>query len=56
MNAKPRVSILFGSESDRATMEETSKLLDSFGVPHEMEQASAHRNLIGRAGPCAPRP
>jgi len=44
MNAKPRVSILFGSESDRATMEEAAKLLQSFGVAHEMEQASAHRN------------
>lgn len=44
MTAKPRVSILFGSESDRATMEESAKLLDSFGVAHEMEQASAHRN------------
>lgn len=44
MNAKPRVLILFGSESDRATMEESGKLLESFGVAHEMEQASAHRN------------
>ncbi|HKW50707.1 MAG TPA: 5-(carboxyamino)imidazole ribonucleotide mutase [Candidatus Eisenbacteria bacterium] len=44
MTAKARVSILFGSESDRATMEESAKLLDSFGVAHEMEQASAHRN------------
>ncbi|TMQ64019.1 MAG: 5-(carboxyamino)imidazole ribonucleotide mutase [Candidatus Eisenbacteria bacterium] len=44
MNPKARVSILFGSESDRATMEESAKLLESFGVAHEMEQASAHRN------------
>lgn len=44
MNAKPRVSILFGSESDRATMEESAKLLESFGVAHDMELASAHRN------------
>jgi len=44
MNPKARVSILFGSESDRATMEESAKLLQSFGVAHEMEQASAHRN------------
>ena len=44
MNAKPRVSILFGSESDRAPMEEAGKALQSFGVAHEMEQASAHRN------------
>jgi len=44
MSAKPRVLILFGSESDRATMEEAAKILTSFGVDHEMEQASAHRN------------
>jgi phosphoribosylaminoimidazole carboxylase PurE protein len=44
MNAKPRVSILFGSESDKNTMDETARLLTSFGVTHEMEQASAHRN------------
>jgi len=44
MSAKPRVAILFGSESDRPTMEEASRVLDSFGVPHEMEQASAHRS------------
>jgi phosphoribosylaminoimidazole carboxylase PurE protein len=39
-----RVAILFGSESDRATMEETAKVLESFGVPHEMHLASAHRS------------
>jgi phosphoribosylaminoimidazole carboxylase PurE protein len=39
-----RVAILFGSESDRATMEETAKVLDSFGVGHEMHHASAHRS------------
>src|SRR2546427_9401209 len=44
MSPKPRVSILFGSESDRPVMEEAARLLESFGVPHEMEQASAHRN------------
>jgi len=44
MSAKPRVSILFGSESDRSTMEEAARLLESFGVGHEMEQASAHRS------------
>jgi 5-(carboxyamino)imidazole ribonucleotide mutase len=44
MSTKPRVAILFGSESDRATMQETARILDSFGVPHEMEQASAHRS------------
>jgi len=44
MSTKPRVSILFGSESDRSTMEEAARLLESFGVGHEMEQASAHRS------------
>ena len=38
------VAILFGSESDRATMDETAKVLDSFGIPHEMHHASAHRS------------
>jgi 5-(carboxyamino)imidazole ribonucleotide mutase len=44
MSHKPRVAILFGSESDRSTMEETARLLESFGVEHEMHQASAHRS------------
>jgi 5-(carboxyamino)imidazole ribonucleotide mutase len=44
MNERIRVAILYGSESDRATMEETGRVLDSFGVRHSMEQASAHRS------------
>ena len=40
----PKVAILFGSESDRPILEETSRLLDTLGISHEMEQASAHRN------------
>ncbi|MGE5175038.1 MAG: 5-(carboxyamino)imidazole ribonucleotide mutase [Hyphomicrobiales bacterium] len=44
MTTKPKVAILFGSESDRATMEETARVLGALGVPHEMEQASAHRS------------
>ena len=40
----PKVSILFGSESDRSVLEETARVLDSFGIPYEMEQASAHRS------------
>jgi len=44
MSAKPRVAILYGSDSDRSTMEETARILDSLGIAHEMEQASAHRN------------
>lgn len=44
MSHDPRVAILFGSESDRPTMEETAKVLDSFGIAHEMHHASAHRS------------
>lgn len=44
MSQAPRIAILFGSESDRPTMEETVKVLDSFGVSHEMHHASAHRS------------
>ncbi len=44
MSHAPRIAILFGSESDRPTMEETAKVLDSFGVSHEMHHASAHRS------------
>jgi 5-(carboxyamino)imidazole ribonucleotide mutase len=39
-----KVSILFGSESDRPVLEETARVLDSLGIEHEMEQASAHRS------------
>ncbi len=44
MTSTSRVAILFGSENDRATMEATAKVLDSFGVAHEMHHASAHRS------------
>jgi 5-(carboxyamino)imidazole ribonucleotide mutase len=44
MAAEPRVLILFGSESDRSTLEETAKVLRSFGVGCEMESCSAHRS------------
>jgi phosphoribosylaminoimidazole carboxylase PurE protein len=44
MSKNPRVSILFGSESDRSVLEETARVLDSLGVAYEMEQASAHRS------------
>jgi 5-(carboxyamino)imidazole ribonucleotide mutase len=51
-----RVCILIGSESDRPTLEETVRVLDRLGIPHEMEQASAHRSPdrvreIVRGGP-----
>jgi phosphoribosylaminoimidazole carboxylase PurE protein len=39
-----QVLVLFGSESDRATMEETSRVLRSFDISHELSQASAHRS------------
>jgi phosphoribosylaminoimidazole carboxylase PurE protein len=44
MSHAARVAILFGSESDRSTMDEAAKLLENFGVPHEMHHASAHRS------------
>jgi phosphoribosylaminoimidazole carboxylase PurE protein len=44
MSEKARVLILFGSDSDRAVMEETAKVLEGFGVASRMETASAHRN------------
>ena len=43
-SVNPKVSILFGSESDRSVLEETARVLDSLGVTYEMEQASAHRS------------
>lgn len=51
-----KVCILIGSESDRGTLEEAVKVLDRLGIPHELEQASAHRSPdrvreIVRGGP-----
>lgn len=37
------VSILMGSKSDWTIMEETSRMLDKFNVPHEARALSAHR-------------
>ena len=43
-NAKEKkVSILLGSKSDLETVQEATKVLDSFGVPYEMKVLSAHR-------------
>lgn len=42
--SKPLVGILMGSDSDFPTMEETSKILEKFGVSHEVIVASAHRS------------
>lgn len=44
MSGRAKVSILIGSESDRPILEETIRVLDQLGIPHEMEQASAHRS------------
>ncbi|OQX60442.1 MAG: 5-(carboxyamino)imidazole ribonucleotide mutase [Desulfococcus sp. 4484_241] len=41
---KPRVSIVMGSDSDLATMEEAAGVLRKFGVAYEMTVASAHRS------------
>ena len=41
---KPLVGILMGSDSDFSVMEETSKILDKFGVGHEVIVSSAHRS------------
>ena len=40
---RARVGIVMGSESDRAVMEETAKVLADFGVPSEIAVRSAHR-------------
>lgn len=41
---RPVVSILLGSQSDLGVMEETLSGLRSFGIPHEIVIASAHRS------------
>ena len=42
--SKPLVGILMGSDSDFTVMEEASKVLDKFGVNHEVIVSSAHRS------------
>lgn len=42
-SARPRVLVIMGSDSDLPVMEETAKILDSFGIPYDMTIASAHR-------------
>ena len=39
----PQVGILMGSDSDLPIMEEAIKVLQRFGIPFEVEVASAHR-------------
>lgn len=42
---KPQVLIVMGSDSDLAVMEEAARVLEEFGVSHEMHVSSAHRCL-----------
>ena len=42
--SKPLVGILMGSDSDFPVMEEASKVLDKFGIGHEVIVSSAHRS------------
>lgn len=39
----PLVGILMGSQSDWATMSHAAKILEDFGIPHEIKIVSAHR-------------
>jgi len=39
----PKIGILMGSKSDADIMGETARILEEFGVPHEMKVLSAHR-------------
>jgi phosphoribosylaminoimidazole carboxylase PurE protein len=39
----PRVGVLFGSESDREVMALAGRVLEKFGVLHELRVLSAHR-------------
>ena len=41
---KPLDSILMGSDSDLSVMEEASKVLEKFGIGHEVVVSSAHRS------------
>ncbi|MCH6569324.1 MAG: 5-(carboxyamino)imidazole ribonucleotide mutase [Acidobacteria bacterium] len=39
----PKIGILMGSKSDADIMGESARILEEFGVPHEMKVLSAHR-------------
>ncbi|KAL5068611.1 hypothetical protein RYX36_019498 [Vicia faba] len=41
--AAPRVGIIMGSDSDLPVMKDAAKILEMFGVPHEVRIVSAHR-------------
>lgn len=43
MEATPWVGVIMGSRSDWGVMSEAARVLNEFGVPHEVEVVSAHR-------------
>ena len=43
MSGKVLVGIIMGSDSDLETMKETTKVLEEFDIPYEMNIVSAHR-------------
>ena len=43
MSKKPLVSIIMGSQSDWRTMKNSSKILKSFKINHDINIVSAHR-------------
>jgi 5-(carboxyamino)imidazole ribonucleotide mutase len=45
----PRVGILVGSKSDLPVLEKCTARLENFGIDHELEVLSAHRNPEGVA-------
>ncbi len=42
----PKIGILMGSKSDADIMGEAARILEEFGVPHEMKVLSAHRTPL----------
>jgi phosphoribosylaminoimidazole carboxylase PurE protein len=44
MSARPRVSIVMGSDSDLDVMREAAKALEEFGIEYETDVTSAHRS------------
>ena len=42
--AEPIVSVVMGSDSDLPVMEESTKILEQFGIPYELFLTSAHRS------------
>ena len=44
---QPVVGIILGSKSDLPLMESCVKVLEDFGLPHEVKVCSAHRNPRG---------